>query len=147
MAIESLPMEQIGGYVSGQNNHYLHLDQRQYQVNRDNVDRIIRRIEEAYRKAPYFEPIFGFVRDLMTFGDADVAAFNAILSSVWRFTWAFAQMSSYRRSLTKIPRRRGDNGFLRYCKRLGATTTSIRSAARSCTAGGFCQTSNWIEFS
>jgi hypothetical protein len=55
---------------------YLTINQRSYVDDRNARDKILRRIECAYRKAPYFIDTFPIVADIMNFGSNNVSEFN-----------------------------------------------------------------------
>jgi hypothetical protein len=57
--------------------HDLSINRRQYQLTRENVGRLLRRIQSCYEKATYFAEAFEVIRAIMTFDDPNVAAFNA----------------------------------------------------------------------
>jgi hypothetical protein len=56
--------------------HSLAIDQRTYLLTAISIGRILRRIENCYRKAPRFAEIFAMLHELMNFGDPNVGAFN-----------------------------------------------------------------------
>lgn len=56
--------------------HDLAINQRHYQLDDRSIVRILRRLEEAYRKAPHFEATIGLVREVLSFRSTNVAEFN-----------------------------------------------------------------------
>lgn len=57
----------------------LNINQRSYQLEEKVVQRIVRRLDAAYREAPHFEPTMSLLRELLAFEDPNVAAFNGNL--------------------------------------------------------------------
>ncbi len=55
--------------------HKLPINARTY-LHAENAGRILRRIENAYRRAPQFDAVFPIIQRIMAFSDANVAAFN-----------------------------------------------------------------------
>lgn len=55
---------------------YLPINQRSYAEDQDTRDKLLRRIECAYRKAPYFRDIYPIIADIMNFGSNNVSEFN-----------------------------------------------------------------------
>ncbi len=53
----------------------LEIRQRQYILGKG-AERILRRIENAYRKAPHFRATFPLIQEIMTNSETNVAAFN-----------------------------------------------------------------------
>jgi hypothetical protein len=57
----------------------LNINQRVYQLDKEIVKRLIKRIEGAYRNAPYFQETMPLIGEILSFSDSNVAAFNANL--------------------------------------------------------------------
>jgi WbqC-like protein family len=57
----------------------LSINQRVYQLDKEIVKQLIKRIEGAYHNAPYFQVTMPLIRETMGFSDSNVAAFNANL--------------------------------------------------------------------
>lgn len=56
--------------------HERTIHQRSYQLTANKVARTLRCIEASYKSAPRFTEIFPLLREIMSFGDPNVAAFN-----------------------------------------------------------------------
>ncbi len=99
----------------------LAINRRYYQLEQANVERLSRRIEAAYRKAPCFAAIFPVVEELLKFGDANVAAFNVNL--IERIAARLAIRTRFVRSseMEKDDRLTGQERVIDICRCLGAT--------------------------
>lgn len=100
--------------------HELAICDRAYLLH-DNADRVLRRIESTYRKAPQFAAVFPLIRSIMAFPGANVAAFNVnllqTLAGFLRLAPRFVRSST-------IPNLAGLTGQARIiaiCQGLGAT--------------------------
>jgi hypothetical protein len=56
--------------------HRLAINQRSYTLETKNLRHLLGQIESAYKRAVNFDEVFAFVRNILEFGDANVAAFN-----------------------------------------------------------------------
>ena len=94
---------------------------RRYCLERTIVDRLLRRIEAAYRKAPRFAEVFALIRGIMEFGDANVAAFNA--HSVQSVAAHLGLLPCFLLSsaLQKDNRLAGQERVIEICRCIGAT--------------------------
>lgn len=59
--------------------HKLPIRERRYLLGEGNAERVLRKIESVYFKAPCFGEAFSLVREVMSFHDPNVAAFNVHL--------------------------------------------------------------------
>jgi hypothetical protein len=101
--------------------HDLPINERYYASSRQTRGRLLRRIEAAYRAAPHFADIYPLVEEIMGFGDANVAAFNAHLirrvGAYLRLRTEFLSSSA----LAKDNSLTGADRVIEICRRLGAT--------------------------
>jgi hypothetical protein len=104
-----------------QGSYRLKINQREYQLERPIVHRILRRIDAAYRDAPYFDHIMPLLRDILGFADPNVAAFNANL--VRRIACHLELTARVIRSsaLAKEDHLSGEERVIDMCRLLGAT--------------------------
>jgi hypothetical protein len=90
---------------------------------RDSGDaaKILRQVEEAYRKAPRFGQIFPLIQDIMAFEDANVAAFN--INLLTRLASHLNLKTRLIRSsdIPKVESLAGQDRVIDICTRLGAT--------------------------
>ncbi len=59
--------------------HALAINKRQYELSPTIIARILRVIEERYRKAPNFREVYPIVREIMAYEDPNIARFNTNL--------------------------------------------------------------------
>ncbi|MGC2412140.1 MAG: WbqC family protein [Stellaceae bacterium] len=101
--------------------HDLPIDKRYYAGDPQTRHRLLRRVEAAYRAAPHFAEIYPLIQEVMDFGNANVAAFNAHLirrvAAHLRIRTAFVSSSE----LDKDNSLTGANRVIEICRRLGAT--------------------------
>jgi hypothetical protein len=101
--------------------HDLPINERYYAGDPQTRHRLLRRIEAAYRSAPRFAEIYPLIEEIMGFGDADVAAFNAHLirrvAAHLGIRAAFVASSE----LDKDNSLTGADRVIEICRRLGAT--------------------------
>ena len=97
------------------------IQQRAYDLNPRNVGRISRRIEAYYRKAPRFSEILPLLQDILSFGDPNVAAFNANLIGRLAGFLGIGTRLLRASEMTKEDRLRGEARVIDLCVRVGAT--------------------------
>lgn len=100
---------------------HLAINQRYYQLEQADVERILRRIEAAYRPAPHFATVFPFVEELMNFGDANVAAFNVNLIERIAARLGIRTRFVLSSAMVKDDSLAGQERVIDMCRRLGAT--------------------------
>lgn len=99
--------------------HELAINQRFYQL--ENVGRALRQVEDYYRGAPNFDEIFPLLRDILTFGNANVASFNLNVIS-WLATRLNIQTHLILSSeLKKDKNLAAQERVVNICKKLGAS--------------------------
>jgi hypothetical protein len=101
--------------------HDLAINERYYSGSPQTRGRLLRRIEAAYRSAPHFAEIYPLIEDIMGFGEANVATFNAHLirrvAAYLRLPTTFLSSSE----LAKDNSLTGADRVIEICRRLGAT--------------------------
>ncbi len=101
--------------------HDLPINARYYAGDPQTRHRLLRRIEAAYRSAPCIAEIYPLIEEIMGFGEANVAAFNAHLirrlAASMRIRTAFISSSE----LDKDNSLTGADRVIEICRRLGAT--------------------------
>ena len=99
----------------------LTIQQRQYQLDKPVIARVLRRIEASYSKAPRFEVVFPLVEKLITLATANVAYFNDNL--IKRITAELGARAKFILSseLDKQNHLAGQERVVNICQRLGAT--------------------------
>lgn len=90
-------------------------------LRKEHALRLLRRIEGAYRAAPCFDAVFPIIREIMTFPDANVAAFNInllqTLAGVLQARPRFLRSSD----IAGLDGLTGQARVIAICKSLGAT--------------------------
>lgn len=101
--------------------HWLEIREREYHLHQENARRLMRRIENAYFRAPNFASTIPLVEAIMTFDDSNVAAFNTnLLHSV--SNWLGLKTCFLRSSELPIsPELKGQARVLEQCRHVGAT--------------------------
>lgn len=101
--------------------HALAINQRRYQLGPAIVARILRVIEERYRKAQNYREVYPIVQEIMAYEDANVAAFNANL--IGRLADHLGIKARLVRSseLIKDNRLFGQDRVIALCRHFGAT--------------------------
>ena len=97
------------------------IQQRTYDLTARNVARISGRIEACYRKAPRFSEIFPLLQDILSFGDPNVAAFNANLIGRLAVFLEIGTELVRSSQMTKNNLLRGEARVIDLCLRVGAT--------------------------
>jgi hypothetical protein len=104
--------------------HRLAIRERTYLSGKENarhIQHILRKIENAYRLAPNFSKVFPLLREMLAFGDTNVAGFNInLLESIAGYLGLRARFT---RS-SELPKTEGLTGQARVidiCSHLGAT--------------------------
>jgi WbqC-like protein family len=100
---------------------HLKINQRSYLLDRATIGRLLRRLEAAYRKAPHFEAIFPVVEELLSFGDANVAAFNINLIERIAARLGIATRFVLSSTMANDNSLAGQERVIDMCRRLGAT--------------------------
>jgi hypothetical protein len=101
--------------------HERAINQRTYQNTRANVDRTLRSIEGAYRKAPRFEEVRPLLVQIMSFEDANVAAFNInLVSRICRFLNIEVRLAASSEMVRDNPLI-GQDRVIDLCRRVGGT--------------------------
>lgn len=100
---------------------HLPINQRYYEHGRDAAGGALRRIEAAYRKAPRFAAVFPMLDELLRFGDANVAAFNANLLERLAAKLGLRARLVASSAMVKDDSLTGQDRVIDICRRLGAT--------------------------
>ena len=99
----------------------LAINQRYYRLDRAIINKTLRRIEAAYRKAPRFAAIFPLLEDALRFDDANVAAFNANLIGRLATQLGIATPLERSSEIVEDVRLAGQERIIEICRCLGAT--------------------------
>jgi WbqC-like protein family len=98
--------------------YHLAINQRYYQPG---AARVLRRVEAAYGNAPHFAKVFPVVADLLSFPDANVAAFNINLLTRISALLAIRRRFIVSSAMVKDESLTGPRRVVDMCHRLGAT--------------------------
>ena len=101
--------------------HRLEIWEREFRLYDGNAQRIVRRIENAYLKAPNFQKVMPLIHEIMKLGEPNVAAFNTrLLQSI--AVWLGLRARFVRSSeLLIAPGLKGQARVIELCRRLGAS--------------------------
>ncbi len=99
----------------------LNINQRVYQLDKEIVKRLIKRIEGAYHNAPYFQETMPLIREIMGSSDSNVAAFNANLVSRIAQRLALETPITLSSRLEKDATLRREERLIEICRVVGAS--------------------------
>lgn len=87
----------------------------------DNQSRILKTVEHAYKKAPYYQEVISVIRNILLQEEKNLARFNgASLQHICQFL-GLNRIFAYSSELKKDPLLKGQSKILAICKLLGAT--------------------------
>jgi hypothetical protein len=101
--------------------HALEIRERQYAPEKDDAQQIVRRIENAYCRAPNLREVMPLIREIMNFDDSSVAAFNLALLKRVASRLGLGVQFVRASELPRTPGLKGQDRVIDVCKRLGAT--------------------------
>jgi hypothetical protein len=99
----------------------LPINGRHYRLDRVIIDKMLRRIEAAYRRAPHFAAVFPPLADMLNFADTNVAAFNANLVARLAAMLGVGTPLALSSSIVEGANLAGQDRIIEICRRLDAT--------------------------
>jgi hypothetical protein len=122
--------------------HRLSIRERRYRQPEHHVPKMLRRIEAAYRAAPFFDIAFPFLRDALSLDEPNVAAFNLFVLKCLTNRIGIRTPVVVSSSLGMGEEIRGQDRVIAICRRVGATRyvnpiggTSLYDTGRFADAG------------
>lgn len=101
--------------------HRSRISEREYLLEQPEVDRVARRLEEAYRSAPQFEAVRRLVTETMSYDTATVSAFNTnAIEAVLEFIGVDVEVLAAS-SLQLADGVGGEDRVIEICRRVNAT--------------------------
>jgi hypothetical protein len=101
--------------------HSLSIRERRYTQPEHHVPRMLRRVEAAYRAAPFFDVAFPFLQDALSQDESNVAAFNLSVLKCLTARVGIRTPIVVSSSLAVGKELRGQDMVIAKCRRVGAT--------------------------
>jgi hypothetical protein len=101
--------------------HHLSIRERRYTQPEHHVPRMLRRVEAAYRAAPFFDVAFPFLQDALSLDESNVAAFNLSVLKCLTARVGIRTPIVVSSSLAVGKELRGQDMVIAKCRRVGAT--------------------------
>jgi hypothetical protein len=101
--------------------HSLSIRERRYEQPEHHVPRMLRRVEAAYRAAPFFDVAFPFLQDALSLDESNVAAFNLSVLKCLTARVGIRTPIVVSSSLGVGKELRGQDRVIAICRRVGAT--------------------------
>jgi hypothetical protein len=101
--------------------HSLSVRERRYTQMAQHIPRTLRRVEAAYRAAPFFDVTFPFLQEVLSLDEPNVAAFNLSVLKCLTARIGIRTPIVVSSSLTVAEGLRGQDMVIAKCRRVGAT--------------------------
>jgi hypothetical protein len=101
-------------------NHTLGINRRRVVPGRTAFSKIVRQVEAAYRRAPYFDAVFPIVQAILSFDEHNLAAFNLNLLRTVAGRLGISSHILVSSELHKDDTLRGEERVIEICLNLGA---------------------------
>jgi hypothetical protein len=101
--------------------HRLNIRERKYVLTDGSVDRILRRLENAYRKAPHFQTNFPLIEEILRRPEPNVAEFNMGLLRLIADRLGIRKRFAFASELPDLECLSGEARVIAICERLGAS--------------------------